>query len=139
MIIDLIPEEDLSKVPDFSLKGHKTYARFSDCYDGDSTKAIFSFQGSIFKWTCRLDGIDTPELRTKNTEEKKAAIVARDALKGIIMGPKLKIECGEFDKFGRLLVKIETAEGKDVGESMIEQGYAKPYHGGHRPEWNFKV
>ena len=51
-------------------------------YDGDSiTVAAKPYEKyPIYRFSVRLSGIDTPELRTKHENEKKHAIIARDAL-----------------------------------------------------------
>ena len=51
-------------------------------YDGDSiTIAAKPYENyPIYRFSIRLSGIDTPELRTRNENEKKHAIIARDAL-----------------------------------------------------------
>ena len=46
----------------------------------------------------------------------------------------LQIKCGEFDKYGRLLVDI-TIDGTRVDEWLITNGYAKKYDGGTKEKW----
>jgi endonuclease YncB( thermonuclease family) len=43
----------------------------------------------------------------------------------------VKIECGEFDKYGRLLVTV-FHEGVNVNLDLISKGYAKAYNGGSK-------
>ncbi len=137
--LENINETDLRKVPAFSLKGFKTKARFCQIYDGDTCKAIFPFEGKLYKWSCRLTGIDTPELRTKDLDEKKAAKLAKDALVNLLQGKTLEIQCYDFDKYGRLLINIILEDGTNVTDNMINNSFGKAYDGGHKEAWNFKT
>ena len=58
------------------------------------------------RFRCRLHGIDTAELRSKNAEEKTHAQVARDWLTHLILDKLIVVQCGEFDKYGRMLVSV---------------------------------
>lgn len=129
-------EEELKKVEMFSLKGTRIKAKFCQIYDGDTCKAVFPFAGKEYRWSCRLNGIDTPELRTKNKEEKKMGIKARDYLRSLLNGKELEIECSKFDKYGRLLITIYSEEeGVTINQMMINNGYAKEYYGKKKEVW----
>ena len=47
------------------------------CYDGDTVHAVMDVFGKLFKFHCRLNGIDTPEIKTRNMKEKAHAVMAR--------------------------------------------------------------
>jgi micrococcal nuclease len=122
--------EELTKIDcskKFSLNGMIFDAKVIGVYDGDTVTAIFKYRGEYSAWSCRLIGIDTPEFRTKNEQEKRAAIEARDFLRGCVLNKIIKIECGEFDKYGRLLVKLIDEFGKDINQLMVTTGYARMY------------
>lgn len=82
----------------------------------------------------RIMGIDTPESRTRNLEEKKFGLAAKEHLKNLL-GKKaiLKTEVinGEDakGKFGRILGDFITSDGRKCGEILIEKGHAVAYHG----------
>ena len=133
--LDSIPEDELENVKEFNLKGLKTFARFTKIYDGDTLKAIFPFNGVLYKWTCRLTNLDTPEIRTKSKKEKELAIKARDYLRNIVLGQKLMVECHEFDKYGRLLITIYDQNSENVSEILIKNGFGRSYDGGHKKKW----
>jgi micrococcal nuclease len=137
-IVDLIPEADLEKVREFSLENLETNGRVSSCYDGDSARIVFAHEGSIFRWVCRLSGIDTPEIRTKNPKEKELAYKAKEALENLTIGKKLKVKCHELDKYGRVLVTLTDSDGNNISDKLIEQGLGRPYFGGTRKPWIFK-
>lgn len=127
---DELYDIDCSIVKKFSLNGMTFDAKVISVYDGDTLTAIFKFKGEHYKWSCRLTGIDTPEMKGGSANEKKAAIEARDYLRSCVLNKVVKLECGEFDKYGRLLVKIIDENGKNINECMINTGYAKEYFGG---------
>lgn len=122
----IIPEN----VPLFSFDGIQTYAKIYDVYDGDSVKIIFEHNGKLIKYKCRLYGIDTPEIRTRDKQEKELGFIARDFLRSCILDKVLKVDLLEFDKYGRLLIKIYNKNNQSISDIMIQQEYAKPYFGG---------
>ncbi len=120
--------------PAFSLKGHTTDGKVVKVYDGDTVHVVFPYFEKYYKWICRIAHIDTPELRTKNEEEKKKGYEVRDKLRGLILDKIVQVQCHEFDKYGRLLVDL-VIEGVKVDEWLLSQGYAKKYEGGTKEKW----
>lgn len=127
-----------TKTAKFTLMGHKTYAKCVYVYDGDTVHVVFKMPNAneCYKWVIRMNGIDTPEMKSKNATEKKAAVAARDFLKEQILDKIIIVDCLEFDKYGRLLAELYT-EGSTVSLSrqMIEKGHAKAYDGGTKEGW----
>lgn len=119
----------------FSLEGKKHFAKISSVYDGDTVKCIFGFGGEMFVWNCRISGVDTPELRTRNVLEKAHGYVARDRLRELILDKVVMITCGEFDKYGRLLIDIELSDGTNVSKWLVQEGLAFEYDGGTKRSW----
>ena len=60
----------------------------------------------MYKWNCRITGVDTPELRTRDELEKKYGYEVRDKLRDKILDKVVTVKCGDFDKYGRLLIDI---------------------------------
>ena len=113
-------------------------------YDGDTVTIATRIQidgkeiPKIFRFSLRLRGIDSPEMKTKNQTEKALAIQSRDALSKLIMGKIMTIENVDYDKYGRILADMITPEGVNVSQWMIDNRLAVKYDGGtkHRPdEW----
>lgn len=122
-------------VPAFSLNGLRRFAKITSIYDGDTCKACFALDNKMFIWNCRLAGVDTPEIRTQNTQEKEFGYFVRDELRKLILGKIVMLYCGEFDKYGRLLIKLECSDGTEVSKWLIDQGYAFEYNGGTKKSW----
>lgn len=113
----------------FSLNGLTKTAKVVKVYDGDTITVIFHHKDEYNKWNCRIYGIDTPEIKTKNPEEKEAGIEARNFLKDLILEKIVTIECLDFDKYGRLLINLFYND-KNIMKLMIENNYGKLYFGG---------
>ncbi len=110
-------------------------AKVLDVYDGDTCTILIDVGFNIhLKERCRLNGIDTPEIRTKCSLEKAHGIAARNHLRELILDKDIEIETVKEGKFGRYLVDIYI-DGLHVNEDMIERGYAHKYNGGKREEW----
>ena len=130
-----------NKVPMFSLEDQLIKAKVVSVYDGDTVKVVFPLQGILYRWNCRLTGVDTPELRCRCKLQKAYGYKVRDALREKILNKVLLIKCGEFDKYGRLLAKLYVCQDdcdKDssVNEWLIENGYAFSYDGGTKECWS---
>lgn len=123
-----------SDVEELSLKGKVITGKVVSVYDGDSCRCVFPFEGKLYKWNCRINGIDTPELRTRSKLEKEAGYKARDFLREKILKKTVEIHCDEFDKYGRILVNIKI-NNEDVSEMMVSNEYAFRYDGGTKQDW----
>ena len=122
-----------TKTAKFTLKGYKTYAKCVYVYDGDTVHIVFKQPHSTecCKWVIRMNGIDTPEMKSKNANEKQAAVAARDFLRSLILDKIIIVECGDFDKYGRLLGELYLEDNPvSLSKQMIENGHAKAYDGG---------
>ena len=83
----------------------------------------------------RMYGIDTPESRTRDLEEKKYGLAAKDYLSGMLDdegGLILKTHKDERGKFGRILGEVwrtTNLADKSINNYMIEKHHAVAYHG----------
>ena len=87
----------------------------------------------------RVAGVDTPEKRTRDLEEKALGIDAtywmKENLEGAVAGDDdliIRTELvGGMGKYGRLLGWLYIGDAEvSLNEQMIEQGYAWAYDGG---------
>lgn len=117
--------------PTFSFNKLVLKAKVIRVYDGDTLWVAIRYNHKYVKMKVRLLGIDTPEIRTNNLEEKKKAILARDFLRNLILNKIVKLHCDKFDKYGRLLGKIYI-KNNCVNDTMIDKGYGVSYDGGSK-------
>ena len=109
--------------------------------DGDTIDVNIDLGFHIWhKVRVRMLGIDTPESRTRNLEEKALGLASKARLKELLKGQKLDIECSkEKGKFGRVLgiVFATDKEGNriDCNNQLILEGHARPYYGGKKKAW----
>ena len=101
--------------------------------DGDTIDVILDLGFDIlYKSRVRLYGIDTPESRTRNLDEKARGKMASTFLKEAIAdGDKIVIQTKLKDskgKFGRVLGTV-VCDGENVNEAMIEGYMAAKYFG----------
>lgn len=125
----------------FTLDSQVFECKVVKVYDGDTIHVLFPYFDKMYKWNCRLTGIDTPELRTTNLLEKEYGYKVRDILSDKILNKVIKIKCGEFDKYGRLLCEVydnnteETTFTNSINNWLIENNYAFAYDGGTKKDW----
>ena len=132
-------DEITDKTNMFTLEGQTIRGKCVSVYDGDTIKCVFPIPNTsdnrLYKWNCRLGRVDTPELRTKNQKEKEFGKKVRDNLRSQILNKIVELKCGEFDKYGRLLVNIKL-DNEDMSELLISEGLAFKYDGGTRQNWD---
>ena len=99
--------------------------------DGDTIDVDIDLGFDVWlrKMRVRLAGIDTPESRTRNLEEKKLGLAAKERLKEIC-GEKLQVKSLGKGKYGRILGIPHTTDGEDICAMLITEGHAVEYWGG---------
>ena len=99
--------------------------------DGDTVDVTLDLGFSVHlkKQRCRLAGIDTPESRTRNLEEKALGLKAKERLKELCVG-SFKIQSLGKGKYGRILAISYTEDGQDICQMLIQEGHAVEYWGG---------
>ena len=108
--------------------------------DGDTIDVIIDLGFDLSKKErVRVAGVDTPEKRTRNQEEKALGIDAtnwlKEKLEGAILGDDdliIRTELvGGMGKYGRLLGWLYIGDSPvSLNEQMITEGYAHAYDGG---------
>lgn len=133
-------------VDDVPFKDQIIQVYIYDVYDGDTVKFLTLFGDVIVKLSLRILGIDTPEIRAGArhlASEKNAGIIARDRLEKLINPSKEKhltnVILRDWDKFGgRVLGDIILENGESVADILLQEGYAKPYHGEKKDSWTLE-
>jgi len=106
--------------------------------DGDTVDVDIDlgFGVWIHKERIRLFGIDTPESRTRDLEEKKYGLAAKEYLKGMLNdGGGILLKTHKDDatgKFGRVLGELWRTTNyadKSINDYMVEKHHAAAYFG----------
>jgi endonuclease YncB( thermonuclease family) len=134
--------ENYLKSVEFDVKTVKTYipeinyGKVVKVYDGDTiTIVTLLFNGDVspksklYKFNVRIFGIDTPELKTKNVDEKELGIKAKNALSDLILDKVVKLENVSYDKYGRILCNV-LLDNVNVSEWLVSNNHAVVYNGG---------
>ena len=114
--------------------------------DGDTIDVTIDLGFSVWKKIrVRMEGINTPESRTRDLEEKKRGLAAKDRLKSILEfnNNKCILKVSGVGKYGRALATVlveslSPLNGEDgvtlidVNKQLIEEGHAVEYWGGKR-------
>ena len=111
----------------------------------------------------RLYGIDTPESRTRDLDEKKKGLAAKARNKELLEAGSFKLKSFGTGKFGRVLGEIfvspeyvgdhinECIASPDSGidlsvdgwvsvnDILIEEGHAYDYHGGKKKDFKNEI
>ena len=110
--------------------------------DGDTIDVTIDLGFDLTKKErVRVAGVDTPEKRTRDKEEKALGIDAtnwlKEKLQAAVAGDDdliIRTELvGGVGKYGRLLGWLYIGDGNvSINEEMIGEGYAWPYDGGKK-------
>ena len=119
---------------DFSYRINKV----TKIVDGDTIDVLLDMGFDIkYQSRVRLFGIDTPESRTRNKEEKIRGLLSKSYLKNQLKkANKLTIKThkgSETGKFGRILGEVWCFD-TNVNQKMIEEHHAVEYHGQSKEE-----
>ena len=115
--------------------------------DGDTIDVTLDLGFSLTKKErVRIAGVDTPEKRTRDKEEKILGIDATNWMKEKLtetikgdeeLGIRTELKCG-VGKYGRLLGWLYVGDDEfSLNEQMITEGYAWAYDGGTKQK-NFE-
>ena len=128
---------------------YKYKAKLIKVVDGDTIDALIDCGFSTFKKErVRLRGINAPESRTRDKEEKKKGLAAKARLKELIKEGKnefiIQTSIDKKGKYGRLLgvifplhekklvVEIEAVDSRSYNQVLVDEGHATEYDGGKR-------
>ena len=110
--------------------------------DGDTIDAEIDLGFDIkVKKRVRFMGINAPESRTRDLEEKAKGLAAKDRVKALLDGCKnVQLKSHGIGKFGRCLgeIMLDMVDGSEkltlvsLNELLISEGHAVEYHGGKR-------
>ena len=84
----------------------------------------------MYRFHVRLLGIDTPEMKTKNADEKSIAQLAQKTLSDLILNKNVTLKNTSLDKYGRILANVYTENGVELSSWAITSRFAVSYDGG---------
>ena len=154
-------ETATKEVPEFTLCGQILTGKIVELYDADTCKIVLPIFGGIYKFVCRLNGIDTPEMKPRKDKPNRESEIIwakkarneflrlicpdskcclsieskkEDILKELELNRTLvSVKCLEFDKYGRLLVELTPAGSPcTVNASLVNSNMAVAYDGGSK-------
>ena len=103
--------------------------------DGDTVDITLDLGFDIlYNNRIRLLGIDTPESRTRDLEEKKLGLAAKERVRELCpVGSTVTVKTTKDGrgKFGRILGEIYVGD-VNVNKLLIEEGHAVEYFGGKK-------
>ena len=106
--------------------------------DGDTIDAVIDLGFDItIKKRIRLAGIDSPESRTRDLEEKKRGLASKARLKELIESGSMQIESKEVGKYGRVLGVLHIYPDNldlpiNINDTLVKEGHAVEYWGGKK-------
>lgn len=114
-----------------------TYScKINKIIDGDTIEIDIDlgFNIVLSNQTIRLAGLDTPESKTKNSEEKTRGLLSKKKVsEKLPVGSKQKIQTikqnDDNDKFGRILGIFILEDNTNLNQWMIDNNYAVLYNG----------
>lgn len=114
-------------------------ARVNRVIDGDSV--VLDIDLGFDMWMnnqhIRIYGIDTPESRTRDLDEKARGLMATDHVRLLLeIGDIVTINTHKDSggKFGRILARITNIDGMDIASALLEKNLAVPYYGQSKEE-----
>lgn len=108
--------------------------------DGDTCDVALVYAGRILCFRCRLNGLDTPEMKPRRSIANRSAIISQALaskryLEELVLNKIVPIRVLGNDKYGRLLIDMlpvgQTAS-PTVTEMIIQNGHGVYYDGGKK-------
>ncbi len=112
-------------------------AKVTKVVDGDTIDLAIDLGFDIwYNSRVRFLGINTPESRTRDLEEKKRGLAAKERVKELCpVGSKVQLKTTKDGrgKFGRILGEIfMPGVVQSINQLLIEEGHAVEYFGGSK-------
>ena len=107
-------------------------AKLDRVVDGDTVDALVDLGFNTWKKVrIRMHGMNAPESRTRDLDEKARGIASKIRLEEILESGQFTLQSMGVGKFGRCL-GILYVDGSNVNQMLITEGHATEYYGGKR-------
>lgn len=112
-------------------------ARLVEVVDGDTLLVVARiWLGHQVKTRVRLAGVDAPEIRGRCVLERRMAKAARARVVVLLGGGEVTLRDVRFGKYaGRVVARVITSAGADLGAELVREGLGRVYGGGRRKGW----
>jgi endonuclease YncB( thermonuclease family) len=103
-------------------------------YDGDTITIASKLpykQSPLFRFQVRLNGIDCPEMKSKNEEEKFVAKIAQNELENLILHKHVHLKNISVEKYGRILADVYLDDFQ-LNKHMLDKRLAVVYSGSNK-------
>ena len=111
---------------------YKYNAKLDRVVDGDTVDALVDLGFNTWKKIrIRMVGMNAPESRTRDLEEKARGITAKIRLEELLEEGTFILESQGVGKYGRCL-GILYVNDINVNRTLIQEGHATEYYGGKR-------
>ena len=109
-------------------------------YDGDTITIASKLpypNSPLYRFSVRLLGIDSPEIKGETQEERDSAHLSKKELESLILNKIVYLKDNKQEKYGRLLANVyvnhPTPENQQnqlhLNQWMLDNGFAVPYDG----------
>jgi len=100
-------------------------------YDGDTITVAAPLCGDVYRFSVRIKGIDCPEMKSADPNEKTVATKAKEFVQALLLHQMVTLEHIETEKYGRLLAEV-WYQGQSVATLLVNERLAVAYDGGHK-------
>ena len=115
---------------------YEYWAKLLRVVDGDTVDAMIDLGMSVWiKKRIRFYGLDAWESRTRNKEEKKKGLKAKERTKELLgeHEGEFRVKSRGIGKYGRVLGELYVeGHARTVNQTLIDEGHAYKYHGGKK-------
>jgi len=126
----------------FKIKDVNAIVKVLSVYDGDTITVAMFINEYLYKFNCRLNKYDAPEIKPKKSEnevlkniEKEYGEKSKTFLSNLILNKIVYIYITkDTDPYGRLLIDLylnvsDVQNSNSVNDLMINKHYGHPYSG----------
>ena len=111
---------------------YKYNAKLDRVVDGDTVDALVDLGFDTWKKVrIRMQGMNAPESRTRDLEEKARGLAAKISLEELLKDGRFILQSMGVGKYGRCL-GILFVDDTNVNKTLIQEGHATEYYGGKR-------
>lgn len=100
-------------------------------YDGDTitiASKLHYIESPLYRFSVRLNGIDCPEIKGKDENEKECAQLAKQTMTNLVLNKVVTLKNVETEKYGRILADVYL-DDLHLNTYMLEKRLAVSYNG----------